>query len=106
MINPTQIREAVDNRIMGVPSTLEQSVTKEGVRHDLFRGIDSGRCTVRLTDEDSGRVVGMKQFPSFEGAVYYFKLCTKPYSEIRKEEKGPSLGTITTHDMASSMVGM
>lgn len=56
--------------IMGVDSVLHDSWTIGGVRYDIFKPAKEGeaRAAVRVTDVDSGNVVTLKQYPTFDAA--------------------------------------
>lgn len=67
-----KIGDAVN--ILGVDSVLAKSETQGGVRYDLFNGakLKENRASVRVVDVDSGEVVTIKQYPTYDSAESAF----------------------------------
>lgn len=66
-------------KIMGVDSLLADTHTENGVRYDIFNGakLAEKRAAVRVTDLDSGNVVTLKQYPTYEAAEAEYKTTVK-----------------------------
>lgn len=63
-------------RVMGVDSVLADiKVTDDGMRYELYNGQvgKEKRAAVRIIDADSGNVVSIKQYPTFDAAEVDFK---------------------------------
>ena len=58
--------------IMEVESSIAISKTIEGIRYELFKGITDNRAALRITDVDTGSIVALKQYPSFDQAQAEF----------------------------------
>jgi len=75
--------------VSGVPSTLVKTVdADDGVRYELFKGSAQGekRSAVVVTDIDSGNVVEVHQFPSYDLAEKEYNKALKIAGEIEHKE--------------------
>ena len=58
--------------IMGVDSLLQKKVTtSENIKYELFKSV-AGPAIVRISDKDSGNIISLKKYPSFEQAETEF----------------------------------
>jgi len=59
-----------ESTIMGVESVLANTKTIGSVRYEIFSGrqLRENRAAVRITDEDTGSVVTLKQYPNYDVA--------------------------------------
>ena len=67
-VTPSKVGDEV--RIMGVDSVVARTETIGGVRYDLFNGskLKEDRAAIRVADGDTGNVVSIKQYPTFDAA--------------------------------------
>jgi hypothetical protein len=86
-------------KIMGIEMKLYNSVVFEGVGHDLFVSPE-GSAAVRIVDMESGHVVHITKYPSFDsGKAAFDKLSAMTddlmeleaeYHSLRKVRKLPT----------------
>lgn len=62
-------------RVVDVDSILAKTETVDGVRHELFNAnaLRDKRAAVRVVDEDSGNVISLVQYPTYDQAEAEYK---------------------------------
>ena len=88
--------------IMQVPSVLADTKKIAGVKWDIFNGakLAEKRAAVRITDEESGEVLQIKQFKNYDEAETYFKTETDKAQKL--EKPAPEAPAITPAPVAET----
>ena len=88
--------------IMQVPSVLADTKKIAGVKWDIFNGakLAEKRAAVRITDEESGEVLQIKQFKNYNEAETYFKTETDKAQKL--EKPAPEAPAITPAPVAET----